>query len=83
MRGDPLLTMYSVLVGVVLAVAGCCTKYKCGAPPTTVNIRDTAGNRIVGVNVVGSGPEIVPCDMAADCDFSVRGTGMITVTAPG
>jgi len=83
MRGDSLLTMYSVLVSVVLAAAGCCTKYKCGAPPATVIIRDTAGNRVVGVNVAGSDVEVVPCGMAAECDFSLRGTGIITVTAPG
>lgn len=78
-----LVVLYSGLVGVVVAVAGCCTRYKCAAPPTTVIIRDTAGNRVDGVNVAGSGLDPVPCAVALDCDFSLRGTGTITVTAPG
>lgn len=77
------MALYSGLVSVFVAVSGCCTKYKCAAPPTTVVIRDVAGNRVVGASAAGSGLDLVPCDMAAECDFSLRGTGMLTVTAPG
>ena len=43
-----------------------------------------AGNRVVGTNVVGSGLEVVQCDVAADCDYSFRAaSGTITVIAPG
>ncbi len=84
MRANFALIISFTFAGALLGVSGCCTKNKCGTPPSTIKIRDVAGNRVGAATVVGSDVEVLKCDITADCDYSFQAvTGVITLNSPG